>query len=349
MQNDIDIFRGIKSEIQKNPENFKPAGQWLDGYCQNVIKKAKQHRKNLPQIISEKQKEAKRIKGLHGKTRKEISKLKDKSEINEQEKEKLSGLVAKANQLFLKVYDLKRELEHLKGKSQDEPGFIQLMSKAFTKAACEYPPNSRKIMLIAWLLTDKYLSESKLGITKYEQYVFHHEVREPEGNGPQRLVSEQEMAKDAVLARPLAMEKIRDAYLSYQGLFPGESIGTAVQQTPAELNGGNNALKTKPKLENKSVKEPSKEAAQAYKLYYGSGESQTEVAKIMTGKLKKPISQGQVSKWVNQYIEWAKANNISIPEKPTIINMDSNKLSMGARTDGRGTGDPRHSYRRPRW
>lgn len=216
VQNDIDIFRGIKSEIQKIPENFKPAGQWLDGYCQNVIKKAKQHRKNLPQIISEKQKEAKRIKGLHGKTRKEISKLKDKSEINEQEKEKLSGLVAKANQLFLKVYDLKRELEHLKGKSQDEPGFIQLMSKAFTKAACEYPPNSRKIMLIAWLLTDKYLSESKLGITKYEQYVFHHEVREPESNGPQRLVSEQEMAKDAVLARPGAMEKIRDAYLSYE-------------------------------------------------------------------------------------------------------------------------------------
>ena len=226
MQNDIDIFRGIKSEIQKNPENFKPAGQWLDGYCQNVIKKAKQHRKNLPQIISEKQKEAKRIKGLHGKTRKEISKLKDKSEINEQEEEKLSGLVAKANQLSLKVYDLKRELEHLKGKSQDEPGFIQLMSKAFTKAACEYPPNSRKIMLIAWLLTDKYLSESKLGITKYEQYVFHHEVREPEGNGPQRLVSEQEMAKDAVLARPGAMEKIRDAYLSYKGLLSGESIGT---------------------------------------------------------------------------------------------------------------------------
>ena len=108
MQNDIDIFRGIKSEIQTNPENFKSAGQWLDGYCQNVIKKAKQHRKNLPQIISEKQKEAKRIKGLLGKTRKEFSKLKDKSEINEQEEEKLSGLVAKANQLSLKMNDLKR-------------------------------------------------------------------------------------------------------------------------------------------------------------------------------------------------------------------------------------------------
>ncbi len=243
MQNDIDIFRGIKSEIQKNPENFKPAGQWLDGYCQNVIKKAKQHRKNLPQIISEKQKEAKRIKGLHGKTRKEISKLKDKSEINEQEKEKLSGLVAKANQLSLKVYDLKRELEHLKGKSQDEPGFIQLMSKAFEKASCEYPRDSRKFMLIAWLLTDKYLSESRLGITKYEQYVFHHEVIEPVGNGIPQLITEQEMAKDAVFARPDAMEIIRDAYLSYKGLLSGKSIGTKAGKVTDLTDTGQNSGK----------------------------------------------------------------------------------------------------------
>lgn len=89
-------------------------------------------------------------------------------------------------------------------------------------------------------------------------------------------------------------------------------------------------------------KEPSKEAAQAYKLYYGTGENQTEIAKIMTRELRRPVSQGQVSKWVNQYKKWAKVNNIPIPEKPTIINMDSNKLSMGKRTDGRGTGDPRH-------
>lgn len=91
-----------------------------------------------------------------------------------------------------------------------------------------------------------------------------------------------------------------------------------------------------------SVKKPSKEAAQAYRLYYGSGNSQTEAAKIMTDQLHKPVSQGQVSKWVKQYKEWAKVNGIPIPEKPTIINMDSNKLTMGKRTDGRGTGDPRH-------
>jgi len=145
MQNDIDIFREIKSEIQINPENFKPAGQWLDGLFPN------------------------------------------------------------------------------------ESGFIKPMVDAFTKADCEYPRDSRKFMLIAWLLTDKYLSESKLGITKYGQYAFNHEIIEPEGNRlPQ---TEQEMAKDAVFARPDAMEIIRDAYLSYKGLLPGESIGTKAGKT----------------------------------------------------------------------------------------------------------------------
>ena len=263
MQNDIDIFRGIKSEIQKNPENFKPAGQWLDGYCQNVIKKAKQHRKNLPQIISEKQKEAKRIKGLLGKTHKEISKLKDKSEINEQEEEKLSGLVAKANQLSLKLYDLEREIEHLKGKSQDEPGFFQLMSKAFEKASCEYPRDSRKFMLIARLLTDKYLSESRLGITKYEQYVFHHEVIEPVGNGIPQLITEQEMAKDAVFARPDAMEIIRDAYLSYKGLLSGKSIGTKAGKVTDLTDTGQNSGKARERKKPKKKLKPLSEKAAA--------------------------------------------------------------------------------------
>lgn len=248
MQNDIDIFRGIKSEIQKNPENFKPAGQWLDDFCQNIVSQEEQYIKKLPQTESNTLREIDKKKNLLKKIHKEKKTLTGKiapythnDKKYKKEKKQLAELFCEANQLTLEINKLARELEHIKVKSQEKPGFIQLMSKAFTKAACEYPPNSRKIMLIAWLLTDKYLSESKLGITKYEQYVFHHEVREPEGNGPQRLVSEQEMAKDAVLARPGAtgaMEKIRDAYLSYQGLFPGESIGTAVQQTPAERNGG---------------------------------------------------------------------------------------------------------------
>jgi len=141
MQNDIDTFREIKSFIQKNPKNFKSAGQWLDGLFPNNL------------------------------------------------------------------------------------DFIIPMAKAFTKADCEYPPDSRKIMLIAWLVTDKYLFESKLGITKYEQYAFRHEVIRPGGNGLPQLLTEQELAKDAVLARPDAMKIIQDAYLSYKGLLPEESGG----------------------------------------------------------------------------------------------------------------------------
>jgi hypothetical protein len=223
MQNDIDIFRGIKSEIQKNPENFKPAGQWLDDFCQNIVSQEEQYIKKLPQTESNTLREIDKKKNLLKKIHKEKKTLTGKiapythnDKKYKKEKKQLAELFCEENQLTLEINKLSRELEHIKVKSQEKPGFIQLMSKAFTKAACEYPPNSRKIMLIAWLLTDKYLSESKLGITKYEQYVFHHEVREPEGNGPQRLVSEQEMAKDAVLARPEAMEIVRDAWAHFQ-------------------------------------------------------------------------------------------------------------------------------------
>jgi hypothetical protein len=159
MQNDIEIFREIKSEIQINPENFKPAGQWLDGLFPNIS------------------------------------------------------------------------------------GFIKPMSKAFTKAACEYPLDCRKIMLIAWLVTDKYLSESKLGITKYEQYVFNHEVRKPRHTGLPFCSTEQEQAKEAVFARPDAMDTIRDAYLSYKGTLSGESIGTKAVKVTDLTDTGQNSSK----------------------------------------------------------------------------------------------------------
>lgn len=200
----------------------------------------------------------------------------------------------------------------------------------------------KKVIVIGWLLSDSAIGTGAPSVPTALAEILTERISNADNNlNPANL---QEWIRGTIFHQEESKQRLEDAVRAYETENPlkDESAGTAVQQTPAERNGGNNALKTKPKLENKSVKEPSKEAVQAYKLYYGSGESQTEVAKIMTRKLKKPISQGQVSKWVNQYIEWAKANNISIPEKPTIINMDSNKLSMGARTDGRGTGDPRH-------
>ena len=90
-----------------------------------------------------------------------------------------------------------------------------------------------------------------------------------------------------------------------------------------------------------SVKEPSKEAQQAYKLYY-SGMTQKEVAKKMTNILKRPVSQGQVSRLVNEYKKWRKAEGISVDDKKPNIITNSDILDMGARTDGRITGDPRH-------
>ena len=218
MQNDIDIFRGIKSEIQKNPENFKPAGQWLGDFCQNIVSQEEQYIKKLPQTESNTLREIDKKKNLLKKIHKEKKTLTGKiapythnDKKYKKEKKQLAELFCEANQLALEIKKLAGKLEHIKVKSQEKPGFIQLMPKAFEEASCEYPRDCRKFMLIAWLLTDKYLSESKLGITKYEKYVFRHEII-VEDNGRKRLVSEQELAKDAVFARPDAMEIIRDAW-----------------------------------------------------------------------------------------------------------------------------------------
>ncbi len=89
------------------------------------------------------------------------------------------------------------------------------------------------------------------------------------------------------------------------------------------------------------TKEPPKEAQQAYKLYYG-GMTQEQVAKNMTNKLRKPVSQGQVSRWLKQYKKWRKAEGIPVDDKKANIITNSNILDIGARTDGRLTGDPRH-------
>ncbi len=230
MQNDIDIFRGIKSEIQKNPENFKPAGQWLDDFCQNIVSQEEQYIKKLPQTESNTLRESDKKKNLLKKIHKEKKTLTGKivpythnDKKYKKEKKQLAELFCEANQLTLEINKLAKELEHIKVKSQEKPSFVQLMSKAFEEASCEYPCDNRKIILIVWLLTDTYLHESELEITKYEKYHFSHEIIELEDNGRKRLVSEQELAKDAVFARPGAMEIIRDAYLSYKGLFPRES------------------------------------------------------------------------------------------------------------------------------
>ena len=97
----------------------------------------------------------------------------------------------------------------------------------------------------------------------------------------------------------------------------------------------------------KHVKMPSKKAMQAYLTLKALSCPQSKVAEVMTDKLKpkKPYKQWRISRWKIQCENWLKANNLDVfPREMTkkIINIDSNKLDMRARTDGKITGDPRH-------
>lgn len=96
---------------------------------------------------------------------------------------------------------------------------------------------------------------------------------------------------------------------------------------------------------NKVSKKPSKEAIQAYRLFGAVNSNQTEVAKLMSDNLKRTISQGQISKWNKECKAFLKANGLAgfaSDLKPDIVTIDPVKLDMGARTDGKRTGDPKH-------
>jgi hypothetical protein len=127
--------------------------------------------------------------------------------------------------------------------------------------------------------------------------------------------------------------RVENAWQLLKAEQPGS--GAEIRQKASEQQSQKNDGQCK-------VKEPSKEAIQAYNFYYGTGETQEGVAKTMTDRLKKPVNQGQVSRWVNQYKKWRDAEGIPIDDtRPNII-VNSNILDVGARTDGRTTGDPRH-------
>ena len=112
----------------------------------------------------------------------------------------------------------------------------------------------------------------------------------------------------------------------------------------AEASGG----KTKIRAElTEGVKEPSKLENQAYQLYYGTSYPQKEVAAMMSKKHNRQFNQGWVSRAVKKVIAWRKANNLpdDVPDKAPqhkTINLEPNVIDMGARTDGRTTGDPRY-------
>lgn len=94
-----------------------------------------------------------------------------------------------------------------------------------------------------------------------------------------------------------------------------------------------------------NITEPSKEANQAYRIYYSLGCSQEKVAEIMSEKLHRKIKQWHVSRWIKQVKHWRSANGLPINEtgkKPTESTVDPDVLDLGQRSDGKITGDPRH-------
>ena len=164
-----------------------------------------------------------------------------------------------------------------------------------------------------------------------------------------------------------SLERERDSFLSdlqavEQAIEIGEGpplelieLRSKITGLMGKLKDTATAFKDKLKSENPTetgqkvslVKEPSKIAMQAYLTLKSLGCSQKKCAEIMTKKLKrkKPLSQGQISKWNSECVAWLKANNLEVfPSEMTnkIITMAPNILDMGARTDGKRTGDPRH-------
>jgi hypothetical protein len=86
-------------------------------------------------------------------------------------------------------------------------------------------------------------------------------------------------------------------------------------------------------------KQPSEDAFKAYRLSIATGKNQTELAEILATELKRPISQGQVSKWLTQVKAWLEAGNV-LPDLLKPLNeqpkgIDPEVLDMGKRQDGR--------------
>ena len=117
-----------------------------------------------------------------------------------------------------------------------------------------------------------------------------------------------------------------------------EQAMTATDSVPSETV-VDNSVSTLPVGSPKS-KEPSKDAYKAYRLAVLQGKNQTEIAEILTAELRRPVTQGQVSRWIKKAKAWIKAGNVF----PDLLEQDSSQpvkamdpdiLDRGARQDRR--------------
>lgn len=87
-----------------------------------------------------------------------------------------------------------------------------------------------------------------------------------------------------------------------------------------------------------AMKEPCKEALAAYRLWFLQGSKQGAIAEVLSREFHRPISQGQVSKWLKEVKKYLEAGNILPPPKELHENpasFDPDVLEMGQRQDGR--------------
>lgn len=87
------------------------------------------------------------------------------------------------------------------------------------------------------------------------------------------------------------------------------------------------------------LKQPPEDALACYRSWVATGLRQLELADVLTNELKRPVSQGQVSRWIRQVRKWLEAGNVlpalnaSPITKP--IAMDPDRIDLGRRIDKR--------------
>lgn len=87
------------------------------------------------------------------------------------------------------------------------------------------------------------------------------------------------------------------------------------------------------------VKQPSKNALTAYRVWLVTGKTQNELAEMLTKELRRFVCQGTVSRWIDQAQRWLEAGNVlpdlspSPNKKP--LPMDPERIDLGQRQDHR--------------
>jgi hypothetical protein len=97
------------------------------------------------------------------------------------------------------------------------------------------------------------------------------------------------------------------------------------------------ALAKDARVTGKSRRQPSKDAFTAYRAWLATGKNQTELAELLTKEWKRPVYQGNVSRWLDHVKHWLEAGNV-LPELSSPLDrkplaMDPERIDLGERRD----------------